>query len=73
MNASTGNGGDFSDHARQVAQHVGDRLNDQVSVLRDSATTVRYHSEDFIQNNPWPALALAAGCGFLLGVMIARR
>ena len=68
-----GNGGEFSTQARQVAQQVGDHLNDQVNILRDSATTLRYHSEDFIQSNPWPAIALATGCGFLLGVILARR
>ena len=66
-------GSDFANQARDVVAKVSDRLNDNVNLLRDSATTVRYHSEDFIQNNPWPAIAIAAGCGFFLGVLVARR
>jgi ElaB/YqjD/DUF883 family membrane-anchored ribosome-binding protein len=59
--------------ARAVAGKLGDHLTERTHVLLDGASTVRYNSEDFIRNNPWPAVGVAAGVGFLLGVIIARR
>ncbi len=66
-------GDELSGVVGDVVHQVGDRLTDNVNLLRDSAVTARYHSEDFIQNNPWLAVSIATGCGFLLGVLIARR
>ena len=59
--------------AQEVARKVGDNLSDRASDFRDTASTIRFHSEDFIQSNPWPAMAIAAACGFALGVLVARR
>jgi len=52
---------------------VSETLNDQANVLRDTAADVRYNTQDFIENNPWQSVAIAAGIGFLLGVIVARR
>jgi ElaB/YqjD/DUF883 family membrane-anchored ribosome-binding protein len=59
--------------AKQIARKVGDQLAEHTSTLLDSAADARYNAEDFIQANPWPAVAVAAGLGFLLGVAVARR
>jgi ElaB/YqjD/DUF883 family membrane-anchored ribosome-binding protein len=59
--------------ASEAVRKVSETLNEQTNVIRDAATTARYNTQDFIENNPWQAVALAASVGFLLGVVIARR
>ncbi len=59
--------------ASEAVRTVSETINDQANVLRDTAVTARYNTQDFIENNPWEAVAIAAGIGFLLGIIIARR
>jgi ElaB/YqjD/DUF883 family membrane-anchored ribosome-binding protein len=59
--------------ASEAVRKVSESLNDQANVLRDTAVGVRYNTQDFIETNPWEAVAIAAGIGFLLGVIVARR
>jgi len=68
-----GHAEELKHQARKAVRQVGDQLVDQANSFRDTAASARYNSEDFIQNNPWPSVALAAGIGFLLGVIVARR
>lgn len=59
--------------ASEAVRKVGETINDQANVLRDTAASARYNTQDFIENNPWQSVAIAAGVGFLLGVIVARR
>ncbi len=59
--------------AKEAARKVGGQLTEHANHLRDSAVDARYNAENFIQTNPWPAVGIAAGVGFLLGVIVARR
>jgi ElaB/YqjD/DUF883 family membrane-anchored ribosome-binding protein len=59
--------------ATETARKVGDHLSEQAYLLRDTAASARYNSEDYIQNNPWQSVCLAAAIGFLVGVIVARR
>jgi ElaB/YqjD/DUF883 family membrane-anchored ribosome-binding protein len=59
--------------ATEAVRKVGETITDQANVLRDTAATARYNTQDFIENNPWEAVAVAAGFGFLLGIIVARR
>ena len=59
--------------ASEAVRKVSETINDQANVLRDTAAGVRYNTQDFIENNPWQSVAIAAGIGFLVGVVIARR
>ena len=59
--------------ASEAVRKVSETLNDQANVLRDTAAKARYNTQEFIENNPWEAVAIAAGIGFLLGVIVARR
>ena len=59
--------------ASEAVRKVSDTLTDQANVLRDTASNARYNTQDFIENNPWEAVAIAVGVGFLLGVIVARR
>ena len=59
--------------ASEAVRKVSDTLNEQANVLRDTAASARYNTQDFIENNPWQSVAIAAGIGFLLGVILVRR
>ena len=59
--------------ASDAVRKVSDTLTDQANVLRDTATSARYNTQDFIENNPWEAVAIAAGIGLLVGIIVARR
>jgi ElaB/YqjD/DUF883 family membrane-anchored ribosome-binding protein len=59
--------------ASEAVRKVSETINDQANVLRDTAASARYNTQDFIENNPWEAVAIAIGIGFLLGVIVARR
>ena len=59
--------------ASEAVRKVSETINDQANVLRDTAASARYNTQDFIENNPWQSVAIAAGIGFLFGVIVARR
>ena len=59
--------------ASEAVRKVSDTITGQANILRDTATSARYNTQDFIENNPWQAVAIAVGIGFLLGVVVARR
>ena len=64
---------DLKAQASEAVRKVSDTIHDQANVLRDTAAGVRYNTQDFIENNPWQSVAIAAGVGFLIGVIFARR
>ena len=59
--------------ASEAVRKVSETINEQANVLRDTAAGVRYNTQDFIENNPWQSVAIAAGIGLLIGMVIARR
>jgi len=59
--------------ASEAVRTVSETINEQANVLRDTATVARYNTQEFIENNPWQSVAIAAGVGLLVGVILARR
>ncbi len=41
--------------------------------LKDRATAAAREVDRYVHENPWPAIAAAAGIGALLGIVLARR
>ena len=64
---------DLTTQAREAVRKVSGHLNEQANVIRDATASARYNTQDFIQNNPWQSVAIAAGIGFLVGVIVTRR
>jgi ElaB/YqjD/DUF883 family membrane-anchored ribosome-binding protein len=75
-------------HTASLAGDQADELRDQIneSLLRARETlaiaeaTLRERSkeavvatEEYVQNNPWQSVGIAAGVGFLLGLLATRR
>ena len=59
--------------ASEALQKVSETINDQANILRDTASDARYNTQDFIENNPWQSVAIAAGVGLLIGFILGRR
>jgi len=72
-NDSTPTLDDLKTQASEVARKVSSQINDQANSLRDVTATARYNTQEFIENNPWQSVAMAAALGFLVGVIVTRR
>jgi ElaB/YqjD/DUF883 family membrane-anchored ribosome-binding protein len=59
--------------ASEAVRAVSETINEQANILSDTVTDARYNTQEFIENNPWQSVAIAAGVGFLLGIILARR
>jgi len=64
---------DLKTQASEVARKVSSQINDQANSLRDVTAAARYNTQEFIENNPWQSVAMAAALGFLVGVLVTRR
>lgn len=49
------------------------RLADAEAALVDKTKAAARATDDFVHDNPWKAVGIAAGVGLLLGVIIGRR
>ena len=68
------------EEAKAVRDRVGARLGqakEELLALQDSAfqsaKAAAHATDDFVHENPWKSVAIAAGAGLLLGVLISRR
>jgi ElaB/YqjD/DUF883 family membrane-anchored ribosome-binding protein len=68
------------EEALAVRERVSARLNkakEELQALQDSALqsakAAAHATDDFVHENPWKSVAIAAGAGLLLGVLISRR
>jgi ElaB/YqjD/DUF883 family membrane-anchored ribosome-binding protein len=59
----------FADHLRDAKL----RIADAEDVLFDRTRAVARATDDYVNENPWRAVAIGAGIGLLLGVIIGRR
>lgn len=41
--------------------------------LRERGKAAVVATEDYVQSNPWQSVGIAAGVGFLLGLLVTRR
>ena len=49
------------------------RIADAEAALVDKTKAAARATDDYVNDNPWQAVGIAAGIGFLLGVIIGRR
>ena len=66
--------------AQAVRERVSARLGkakEELQALQDSALqsakAAAHATDHFVHENPWKSVAIAAGAGLLLGVLISRR
>ena len=67
---------DTEELLRMTVDHVGesaDALRSRVSDRLNQAKLLGQEGEDFVKNNPWKSVGVAAGVGLLLGLLVGRR
>ena len=60
----------------KVQGHLADaklRLADAEAAIIDRAKQVGRVADDYVQDNPWRSVGIAAGVGFIVGLLIGRR
>jgi ElaB/YqjD/DUF883 family membrane-anchored ribosome-binding protein len=61
---------------RKVAQNLKlakDRLNQAQEAISERAKAAAKVTDEYVHENPWKSIGLAAGVAFILGVLVARR
>ena len=48
-------------------------MGDVQEVVADRAKAAARATDDFVHDNPWKAIGIAAGVGFLLGLLVNRK
>lgn len=49
------------------------RLADAEAAMIDKAKQVGHAADNYVHDNPWRSVAIAAGLGFIAGLLIGRR
>ena len=49
------------------------KLAEAEAVLRDQAKQAARYTDEYVHENPWRAIGIAAGIGLLLGLLLSRR
>jgi ElaB/YqjD/DUF883 family membrane-anchored ribosome-binding protein len=49
------------------------KLAEADAIVRERAKQAARYTDDYVRENPWQAIGVAAGIGLLLGVMLGRR
>jgi ElaB/YqjD/DUF883 family membrane-anchored ribosome-binding protein len=49
------------------------RLDEQDAALRAKTKAVAKCTEDYVRDNPWKAIGIAAAAGFVLRILVTRR
>jgi len=77
LRATAGQAGEKVNEIRARAQ---DRLNiaklklaEAEEILVDKAKQVGRAADDYVHDNPWSSVGMAAGVGFLIGLLVGRR
>ena len=77
LRATAGVAGDkMGDLRERIGERLRDaklRLADAEAALVDRTKAAARATDDYVQENPWSAVGVAAGIGLLLGVIIGRR
>lgn len=77
LRASAGLAGEKVSELRAKAQdHLATakiKLADAEAAIVDKAKQAGRAADDYVHDNPWGAVGIAAGVGFLVGLLIGRR
>ena len=69
--------GDKADEARQRGKRLLDRAVSRVHEAQDNAIAkgkkIVHSTDDYINENPWRVISVAAGAGVLLGMLLSQN
>ncbi|GAA5233861.1 DUF883 domain-containing protein [Verticiella sediminum] len=72
--ASTGDKAvELRDNAMVALKRLSETLVDMQDSLREHGKAAARATDDYVHENPWRSLGVAAAVGFLVGVLISRR
>ena len=69
-------GGKLDDLRARINTRVAvakDRLSEAEAALVDSGKKAVRATDDYVHENPWQSVGVAAGVAFLLGLLVSRR
>ena len=75
---------DTSEHADDHVNRLRAKLSDHVDKVKDSLHSAKQHThtkareaadatDEYVHDNPWQSVGVAAAVGFLLGLLVSRR
>jgi ElaB/YqjD/DUF883 family membrane-anchored ribosome-binding protein len=77
LRATAGVAGEkMADLRERIGERLRDaklRIADAEEALVDRTKAAARATDDYVNDNPWQAVGIAAGVGFLLGLIIGRR
>ena len=77
LRATAGVAGEkVADLRERISERLSDakiRLADAEALIVDKTKAAARATDDFVNDNPWQAVGIAAGVGLLLGIIIGRR
>jgi len=75
-----GAAGAAADQVGEAGEKLSARLaeaRDRIEAMEDKLTDGVKHgarrADNYVRDNPWPAMGIVAGAAFLLGVLLSRR
>ena len=60
-------------HAEESLQRARARLHEMEQHLAARAREAAQKTNEYVHENPWPSMGVAAGIGFVIGLLVGRR
>lgn len=64
---------ELGDKLRVKLRSAKEKMGDVQEAMADKAKAAARATDDFVHDNPWKAVGIAAGAGFLIGLLVNRR
>lgn len=75
---------DLADEGSTINQTVRDRINESLqsvkaklleteALVSEKAKVAARATDEYVHENPWQSIGIAAGVGFLVGLLVSRR
>ena len=64
---------ELAEKLRGKLRAAKDKMGDAQVIIADKTKAAARATDDYVHDNPWQAVGVAAGIGFLLGLVISRR
>ena len=64
---------ELGEKLRVKLRSAREKMGDVQEIVADRAKAAARATDDFVHDNPWKAIGIAAGVGFLLGLLVNRK